>query len=337
LASLKKLAQGKLPIEVLKPMLHSLTAGGLVVAPDIGIDVGITRTKGEFLVSSSDPITGVVDRIGWYAVNVSANDVATSGIMPDTLNVVALFPDGTRERDIRKIMDEINETAAGLGISVAGGHTEITPKLDRTIVVVTAIGSGDKYVTSGDAKENDSLLLTKTAGIEGTSILAKLPVVAKQLDTRTRKTAQKLIDKLSIMKEAHIAFETGKAHAMHDVTEGGVLGSALEMSMAAKLGLGIYREKIPIDPTTREVCSKLKIDPLRLIGSGSLLISCNEYDSKQIIAALSEAKIACAEIGTFLPSATERWLESNGKEERLNPESIQDELWPILRKYGDLS
>src|SRR5579872_2309694 len=174
-------------------MLHSLTASGLVVAPDIGIDVGVTRTKGRFLVSSSDPITGVVDRIGWYAVNVSANDVATSGILPDTLNVVALFPDGTTEKQITDVMAEINETAAQLGISVAGGHTEITPRLDRPIIMVTAIGSGDSFVTAGDAKEGDSILLTKTAGIEGSSILAKLPAVAKMLDARTREKAQGLI------------------------------------------------------------------------------------------------------------------------------------------------
>ena len=334
---MKKLAQGKLPIEVLKPMLHSLTASGLVVAPDIGIDVGVTRTKGRFLVSSSDPITGVVDRIGWYAVNVSANDVATSGIPPDTLNIVALFPDGTSERDIGKIMREINETADSLGIAVAGGHTEITPKLDRIIVVVTAIGSGDKYVTSGDSKQHDSLLLTKTAGIEGTSILAKLPSIAKQLEPSTQRTAKNLIQKLSIMKESRIAFKTGKVHAMHDVTEGGVLGSAVEMSMAAKLGVGLYREKIPIDPTTREICEKLRIDPLRLIGSGSLLIACKATDSKLIISELQAVDIPCTEIGEFLPSAEERWLESRGKKETLSAKSIQDELWPTLRKYGDLS
>ena len=146
-----------------------------------------------------------------------------------------------------------------------------------------------------------------------------------------------MISKLSILKEAQIAFRTGKVHAMHDVTEGGVLGSALEMSMAAKLGLGLYREKIPVDPTTREICEKLQIDPLRLIGSGSLLIACEAADSEQIISELRTVDIPCAEIGEFLPREKDRWLESQGKKERLSTGSIQDELWPILGKYGNLS
>ena len=95
-------------------MLDSLPRGNLVVSPDIGIDVGVTKVKGKYLVSSSDPITGTNVRIGWYAVNVSANDVATSGIMPDVLNVVALFPSKTTAITIQRVMSEINRTASDL-------------------------------------------------------------------------------------------------------------------------------------------------------------------------------------------------------------------------------
>ena len=332
-----ELPLGKLPIDVLKPMLHSMAGNSLVVSPDIGIDVGITRSRGKYLVSSSDPITGVVERIGWYAVNVSANDVATSGIMPDTLTIVALFPEGTKKTEIGKVMNDVNKTASSLGISVAGGHTEITPRLDRTIVIVTAIGSGDNYVTSGDAKEFDSILLTKTAGIEGTSILAKLQTVVKLLDPSAIKRAQNLINKLSVIKEASSAFNTGKVHAMHDVTEGGVIGSVLEMSLASRLGFEIFGDLVPIDDSTNEICLKLKVDPLRLIGSGSLLIACLKGDTDAIIRELKSVKIRCTEVGSFLPNSRGRWLEFNGRRERLSADSIQDELWPALSKYSDFS
>ena len=133
-------------------MLDSLPRGNLVVSPDIGIDVGVSRIKGKYLVSSSDPITGTKVRMGWYAVNVSANDVATSGIMPDVLNIVALFPSKTNAITIQRVMSEINRTASDLGITVAGGHTEITPFLKRAIITVTAIGSGKRFVTAADAE-----------------------------------------------------------------------------------------------------------------------------------------------------------------------------------------
>ncbi len=166
----------------------------LVVAPNVGIDVGVTRSRGKYLVSSSDPITGAVDRIGWHAVNVSANDVATSGIMPDTLNVIALFPEGTTSSEIGTTITEINETAESLGISVAGGHTEITPNLKRKIIIVTAFGSGDRFVTAADAKPEDSILLTKTAGIEGTSILSKLNAIEKIFDRQTLRRGRELLN-----------------------------------------------------------------------------------------------------------------------------------------------
>jgi hydrogenase expression/formation protein HypE len=257
--------------------------------------------------------------------------------MPDTLNIVALFPEGTYESQIGKVMKDVNQTASSLGISVAGGHTEITPRLDRPIIIVTAFGSGDNYVTSGDAREFDSILLTKTAGIEGTSILAKLPDVIKLLKPSTCKRARNLINELSVLKEASTAFKTGKVHAMHDVTEGGVIGSVLEMSLASKVGFEIIGDLVPVDESTREICSKLEVDPLRLIGSGSLLIACPKADAGFVIQELKSAKIKCTEIGTFLPNSRRRWLEYSGRRERISGDSVQDELWPVLSKYGDFS
>jgi len=308
----------------------------LVVAPNIGIDVGVTRSKGKYLVSSSDPITGAVERIGWHAVNVSANDVATSGIMPDTLNVIALFPEDTESDAIVKVMDEINETASSLRITVAGGHTEITPNLKREIIMVTAFGSGDKFVTAADAKVHDSILLTKTAGIEGTSILSRLPTVAKLVDSKTVKRGQKLLDELSIMRDASEAFATEKVHAMHDLTEGGVIGCLLEMSLASDLGFELFGDDVPLDRSTKVICTKLKIDPLKLIGSGSLLIACEKADVDLIVNRLKIEKILCTEIGRFLQRNEGRWILSNGARLRIEETSVQDELWPALSKYGGL-
>jgi len=317
-------------------MLKSMPHRDLVVAPEIGIDVGVTRSKGRFLVSSSDPITGAGERVGWHAVNVSANDVATSGIMPDTLNVIALFPEGTTSAEIESVMNEINESATALGISVAGGHTEITPNLKRQIIVVTAFGSGDSFVTAADAKIGDSILLTKTAGIEGTSILSGLPAAKKLLNPGVLKKGHDLLSKLSILEEARMAFQTGKVHAMHDLTEGGIIGCTLEMSLASKLGFELYTDQVPIDEATGEICSKLDVDPLKLIGSGSLLIACTSSDSKTIIDSLASRSIPCKEIGKFQELSKGRWIISREKREELMGMSVQDEIWPALSKYGNL-
>jgi hydrogenase expression/formation protein HypE len=334
------LPEGKLPIEALEPLLRSLSSSknDVVIPPSIGVDVGVMRTKGKYLVMSSDPITGTSEKMGWHAVNVSANDVATSGIMPDCLSVVSLFPVGTSEKIIRSIVREINSTASDLGIAVIGGHTEITPGLDRPIIVVTCSGSGKKFVTASMARKNDVILMTKTAGIEGTWILSRLFKVRNALEPRVLKKAENLIQRLSILKEARLAFRTGKVHAMHDTTEGGTIGSLIEMSFASKLGFELEIDSVPIDDSTRMICKVLSIDPLKLIGSGSLLIACPEGDERKIINLLKTHRIECTKIGRFLSGKVGRILKTkDGSSIKLRELTIQDELWPILDKYGNFS
>jgi hydrogenase expression/formation protein HypE len=334
------LPEGKLPIEVLEPLLHSLSGSrnNLVVPPSIGVDVGVTKTKGKYLVTSSDPITGTAKRIGWYAVNVSANDVATSGVMPDSLSVVSLFPSGTSKDQISSIIGEIDSTARDLGITVTGGHTEITPGLNRPIIVVTCFGSGDKFVTASMARKNDVILMTKTAGIEGTSILSRLNKVRQALSPLILKEAENLIQKLSIVPEARLAFSTGKVHAMHDTTEGGTIGCLVEMSLASNLGFELELDCVQIDDSTRKICKLLSIDPLKLIGSGSLLIACPEKDQGQILKSMNKNGIECRKIGRFLPKKARRILKrKDGISSNVVDVSIQDELWPTLSKYRNLS
>lgn len=329
-----KLRSGKIPVHVLRQILGNMSRGESVVSPTVGVDVGITKSKGKYIVTSSDPITGAVRNLAWHAVNVSANDVATSGIMPDTINVVALFPSGTEVQSIIKFMKEINKSAREIGITVAGGHTEITPGLDRPIIVVTAFGSGDLFLTSGGAKPNDVLLMTKSAGIEGTSIISQLKKIRQIAPKRILNSARSLGDYMSIVEEARLSFKTARVHAMHDVTEGGVLGAAYEMSLASGLGIEIQNEAIPIDEATRRICEMSHIDPLTLLGSGSLLIACVPRDGVKVKSTLEEAGIECTSIGTFLSNSKQRYLVTSKGRKQLLESSISDGLWGALDKYS---
>jgi hydrogenase expression/formation protein HypE len=333
---IRKLPQGKIPIEVLGPILDSFSSKDLVVAPGIGVDVGVTESRGRYLVCSSDPITGAGERIGWHAVNVSANDVATSGIMPDALSVVSLFPSKTPISEIKALMKEIDSTARDLGIAVAGGHTEITPGLKRSVIVVTCFGSGDRFVTAADAKAGDSILMTKAAGIEGTAILSRLSKTRALVGGKTAREGSMLIGKLSVLKEARTAFSTWKVHAMHDVTEGGVLGAVFEMSLASHLGFEVEKDLVPVEESTRRISEALSIDPLKLIGSGSLLISCSKEDEDEVRTAVEKEGIKCTKIGSFVSSERRRVLSVRGKFQAVKS-SIEDELWRVLSKYGNLS
>ena len=315
-------------------MLDSIPLGRLVTRRRVGIDVGVTQAGGRYQVSSSDPITGAKKRLGWYAVNVSANDVATSGIMPDAIDVVVLFPEGSRLKQIRDLMKDVVEAASELGITVSKGHTEITRGINRRIISVTAFGSGDRFVTAADARPDDVILMTKTAGIEGTSILAGLNHVRKSLPAGTCERGEKLINSISILPEAKIAFRTRKVHGMHDVTEGGVIGAVLEMGLASRLGFEIDADSIPVDSSTKAICKELSVQPLKLIGSGALLISCSSQDAQNLKCMIERKGIRCSRIGKFLRQRNERQVVTHGKVQAMKELSIQEEVWSALKRYS---
>ena len=85
------------------------------------------------------------------------------------------------------------------------------------------------------------------------------------------------------------------ASAMHDVTEGGILGAAWEMAYVGRCGVRLNLSAIPVLPCTRAICDALKIDPLRLVSSGSMLIACT--DGSALVSALAAAGISAACIG----------------------------------------
>ena len=168
-----RLSLGKLPPQVMEKYLFGMTgarSAKIVVEPSLGLDFGVVKLgggKGRYLIVSSDPITGVRERAGWYAVNVSANDVATSGRRPEFMQSVILLPEEATERDVGRLSSEMHRTAERLGIAIVGGHTELSPGLHRPIVVTTAFAVADSYVTAAGARSGDTLMMTKTAGGRG--------------------------------------------------------------------------------------------------------------------------------------------------------------------------
>jgi len=283
-----------------------------------------------------DPITGALKRIGWLAVNISANDVATFGVQPIFFSSCILLPENSGEKIIQSICHQIDQAAQKIGVAVIGGHSEVTPRLDRPIVIGFSIGVTEKgrYVTSGGAKPGDRLILTKGAGIEGTAILAadRRGLLRKKFDDSFLRTAEGFFNLISVVKEATLAFEAGGVTAMHDPTEGGVAGGIHELADASKVGFKVFEEKIPIAQETLKVCEFFKIDPLQLIGSGSLLISARSDSTSKIVNVLASNNIEASVIGEVSKSPEDRILQrkDGSKVELVRP--LYDHLWLALEK-----
>ena len=330
----KNIAIGKLPPELLKKLLQQapILDDRILSGPGIGIDCAVIKMGEKALAVKTDPITFVSDEIGWYAVQVCANDIVTTGSKPLWYLATVLLPEkSTTQTMVEEIGNQIYETCAGLGISVIGGHTEVTTGLDRPIVVGTMIGEVeyDHLLSPADSNPGDHVLLTKGVPIETTAIIAR-EFKDRLLGTLNQEeievAARYLYDPgISVIKDAQIALDAGVVHAMHDPTEGGLAAALWEMSDACGHGIVFDPDSVYIPELARKVCDVFGIDPLASIASGALLMSVPDDNLDQICTALSESGIHCADIGRVVDENHGLVTIVNGKE-KVYPRPERDEI-----------
>ena len=297
---------GKLPAKILAGFLGRITLNDprVLVGPGIGLDCAVIEFGETLLVFKSDPITFATEEIGWYAVHVNANDIATTGAVPRWILTTLLLPEGRTTPEIAdQIHDQITASCEEIGVTIIGGHTEITHGLDRPILVVTMIGevNRDKLVTPRGAQPKDRILLTKGVPIEATAILASeftrdlLSVLGKtEIETARDYIKQPGI---SVLRDARVALRTGKVTAMHDPTEGGLYAALWELSEASQQSLWIDPSTVPVSSLSGRICQAMGIDPLGAIASGALLLTTSPKDAQKIRNSITDAGILCVEIG----------------------------------------
>ena len=302
------LPTGKLPNDLLQAFLNEFhfEDPALLINPGIGEDIAAVDVDTEqVLVLKSDPITFATDAIGQYAVIINANDIATSGATPRWLLTTLLFPCGVTPSEIQHVVNELREFCRRWKITLCGGHTEITDAVSRPVVIGMMAGSVLKsgLIDKRNMKTGDRVFLTKGVAVEGTAIIAReFSERLKGLGMQDAdiKRCQAFLDNLSITPEAAIAARFKETSAMHDVTEGGLSTALQELSIAGRHQIRINLEAIPVFPETLKICRLLGIDPMGLIGSGSLLICCRAKSSKDLMASISSAGIKVACIGEVL-------------------------------------
>jgi hydrogenase expression/formation protein HypE len=334
------LKPGKLPPDLLQRLLTSYTSADprVIVGPAVGEDAAIIAMGDRLLIAKSDPITFATDAIGYYAVVVNANDIATRGGQPKWFLATLLLPEHTTSVAlVESIFAQIAEACKSFGIAVVGGHTEVTYGLDRPILSGHMLGEVDPaaLVTTGGAQLGDVLLLTKGICIEGASIIAR----EREQELRRLGVPEALIHRaknflfepgISVVRDAQTATGAGRVHAMHDPTEGGLAVAIHELATAARVGVVIERHQIPILEEASQLCQVYGLDPLGTIASGALLIATPPDDAVRIQQALRTNNIGCAAIGRIVPPSEGMLLDdSNGL--RPLPEFMRDEITKLFR------
>ncbi|NLK08172.1 MAG: AIR synthase [Firmicutes bacterium] len=304
----------------------------ILLRPKLGEDSAVIDFGDEVCVIATDPITGAVERLGWLAVHVACNDIASNGAEPVGVQVALLLPEGSSDGFISELMADMDAACGELGIEILGGHTEITSEVKSPLVVATALGRAPRhrYITSHGARPGDKLYVTKGVGFEGTGILAL--DYAEQLkdfiDPQLLESAKEFLQEISIVKEALAAAGAG-ATAMHDITEGGFFGAVWEILSAASVGCRINLDAVPVLPETAAICDVLKLDPYRLISSGSLLIAAP--NSVDLIESIDSVGVQAHYVGDVTADAGKMEIVLPCGKSKLLTEPKEDELWRFLK------
>lgn len=321
---------GKLPNDLLKKKIISkidIKNKDILVGPGIGEDCSVIAFGEDVCILTTDPITASQNNAGTIGVHICCNDIASAGVEPLGILVTILAPPSSSIEAIGKVMEEVNEACYELHIDVLGGHTEITDAVNRIIISLTAIGRGkkNKFIRTGGAHLGDDVVVTGFAGLEGTAILSKdyKEYLSEKLNIELIKKAQDLLKNISVVKVGLLAAGYGVS-AMHDATEGGIIGAIWEVAEASGHGVYIYKNEIPIMEETIEISKMLHIDPYRLISSGSMIIATK--DGKGLCSYLKANGIEGKVVGKI--TKNDMIINISGKEEKILPPEA-DEIYKV--------
>jgi len=316
------LPTGKLPNDLLREFLDDFRFDdpSILINPGVGEDIAAVDVEADqVLVLKSDPITFASDAIGQYAVLINANDIATSGAIPKWLLTTLLFPYGITASEIRQVVNELKEFCQQWDITLCGGHTEITDAVSRPVVAGMMAGTITKsnLIDKRNMDIGNKVLLTKKVAVEGTAIIARefgerlknLGISDAEIDK-----CRAFLSHISIIAEAKIAAQFLETTAMHDITEGGLATALEELSIAGGHRIRIDLETIPVFHETRQICRLFDIDPLGLIGSGSLLICCQKKGYRSLMAAIRDAGIEVACVGEVMQKGKGIDARKHGKQ-----------------------
>ncbi len=290
----------------------------VIVGPGIGEDAALIEWPDDrLLVVSSDPIVGASEGAGRYLVHVNANDIACKGGDPAYLVVTLIVPVSAGKSYAESVMADVDEECRRIGVAVVGGHTEITDRYDKPVIMGTMIGTTEYRYRSENIEPGDVIVATKHIGLEGMAILANdRPDLLDFLSTGQVDTVKSWLGDISVVDEARAIRHLSKF--MHDPTEGGFLGGLSELSRLGRIGVEIDFSSLPLDGLTRVASSRIGFDPLKLISSGVLLAVVSEKNLQEVMDILGSRGIPCSPVGKVTHGGGNLVV------------STEEELWRVL-------
>ncbi|MGZ0747611.1 AIR synthase family protein [Haloparvum sp. AD34] len=328
----------------------------VALGPAHGCDFGVIRPEGSShaTVLATDPVSILpalgFDRAARFALHIVLSDVAVSGIPPSHLSIAFALPPEIADSEFATLWGAVHEECAALDIAVTTGHTARYPGCSFPWVgAATAIGVGDpdRIVRPDGAQPGDRLVVTKGPAVEATGLFASLYPDRLDLLAETVATAQERLDDVRLVRDALTAREAGEVHAMHDATEGGLLGAFHEMAAAtaqrrsatddarSAVQFAVESDAVPRQPGVTDVCAALEMDPWTATTAGTLVAAVDAADAEPVVDALRERGTPAAVVGEVRAATADAPAVVVDGEATTAPEG--DASWPVYERLSGVS
>ena len=281
---------GKFPYDLVEKLVYTRLGAErteVLVAPGAGRDNTVIELKGgQVLVATADPLS-VIPALGvkdsaYISIHLLASDLATCGFAPQFFMVNLNLPPEMSDEDFGTYWRTIDAECRKLDVAIVGGHTGRYPGSGYTVVgggVMMTVAPENQYISSTMAKPGDLIMMTKGVAIATTGILSRVfpQTVEKSFGTAFLRKAQRYLSDFSVVEDALISASIGLRDkgvtAMHDVTEGGLLGALYELSEASNVGLEVDLSKVIVTEEAQKICQLFKISPYHALSEGTLLLA----------------------------------------------------------------
>jgi hydrogenase maturation factor len=276
----------------------------VVLGPTPGVDFGVVDVGDRAVVTATDPVSVLpalgFERAGRFALHVVLADVAVSGVPPSHLAISFSLPPAMSNDAFGRLWRAIDAECRDLGVAVVTGHTARYEGASFPWVGAAtglAVGDPDDVVRPDGARPGDDLLVTRGPAVEAVGLLTTLFPEEVPLEGDALATAQARLEEASCVRDALTAAAAGDVTAMHDATEGGLLGALYEMSEAADSHLAVDADAVPVRPGVAAACEALEMAPWRATTSGTLLVAVDPADTDAVLGAVEARGTPVARVG----------------------------------------
>ncbi len=304
----------------------------VLVGPQFGVDNAIIRVgNGQVMAITTDPLSSIpalgFEDSAWLSVHLLASDITTSGFPPAYAVLDFNLPPQMTDEEFKTYWNSLEKEFSQLGAMIVGGHTGRFEGCDYTVIgagTLIATGSEKKFLSSSMARVGDHLIVTKSAALASSAILSRVfpETIEKMHGSRFLRRAQGLFHRISTVRDALSLASTGVREkgvsAMHDATEGGVLGGIYEMLTASKVGGMIQKEAIPITPEAEDICKQFGIDPYISLSEGALIASIHPDRVEAALRELNRRGITASDVGEIVEMKNGISLQMMGTSLSLN-------------------